>query len=59
MSENCRRHLEIQDGCYPQAILLDISLTSIRINWDSWNVYTRILGVSESNSDMEYMAAIL
>jgi len=28
MFENCRRHLEIQDGCYPPAILLDISLTS-------------------------------
>jgi len=28
MFENCRRHLEIQDRCYPQAILLDISLTS-------------------------------
>jgi len=28
MFENCRRHLEIQDGCYPQAILLDVSLTS-------------------------------
>jgi len=28
MFENCRRHLEIQGGCCPQAILLDISLTS-------------------------------
>jgi len=28
MFENCRRHLDIQDGCYPQAILLDIASTS-------------------------------
>ena len=32
MFENCRRHrrhLEIQDGCYSQAILLDISLKAV------------------------------